>query len=191
MFRPLHGNTPRMETVRHQSDRRLCFRSRRLCFSITKSISGHRVMLKHNLRLPSQVRLSIGVLLMMVLAASWCAAQYPPDNGNGYGNYPMPPAAPGNVYQPSVGGPPMQPPVTSRSSVWPGAAPPTGPGQPTAGNLPPANQLTPCEGTRILAHVGSGSDLGGGRVGARQRFPRSQQGSHSARPDRSDAGRPH
>ena len=138
-----------METVRHQSDRRLCF-------SITESVTNRRVMLKHNLPLRCQhSSLVLGVFLVTFFAASWCAAQYPPDNGNGYGNYPMPATTPGTPYQPSVGGPPMQPPVTPRASAWPGAAPPTGPGQPTAGNLPPADQLTPCRGTRILVHVGS------------------------------------
>jgi parvulin-like peptidyl-prolyl isomerase len=102
-----------------------------------------------------QVWLSIGVFLIAVLAAAWCAAQYPADNGGGFGNTAMPPAAPSGMnYRPSVGGPPMQSRVTSRSSVWPGAAPQSGPGLPTAGNLPPANQLTPCQGTKIIAHVG-------------------------------------
>jgi parvulin-like peptidyl-prolyl isomerase len=98
----------------------------------------------------------IGVFLTTVLAVSWCAAQYPEDyNGGGFGNSPMPPVAPGNMYRPSVGGPPVQSGVTSRSSTWPGAATPTGPSQPTAGNLPRASQLIPCEGARIIAHVGS------------------------------------
>jgi len=102
-------------------------------------------MLKHNLRLLA------GFLLITAIAASWCAAQYPADNG--LGNSPMPPASPGNLYRPSVGGPPLQPPAGSRPSAWPGGVPMTP--QSPAGNLPPANQLTPCEGTRILAHVGS------------------------------------
>jgi parvulin-like peptidyl-prolyl isomerase len=144
MSRPQHGNTPRMETVRHV----------------------HR-----------HVWLSVGVYFVMVFAASWCAAQYPAgsenvpresyppdhpwggfpvDGGNGSGNYPMPPAtSSGNLYRPSVGGPPMQPSGAVRGSAWPGALPPTGPGQPTAGNLPAAGQLNACQGTRILAHVGS------------------------------------
>jgi parvulin-like peptidyl-prolyl isomerase len=114
-------------------------------------------MLKHNLQMRRHRHFSplIGVFLVAFFAVSWCAAQYPPDNGNGAGNYPMPPATPGNMYQPPSIGTPMQPPVTPRASAWPGAAPPTGPGQPVAGNLPPANQLTPCEGTRIIAHVAS------------------------------------
>lgn len=97
----------------------------------------------------------IGVFLATLFAVSWCAAQYPADNGNGFGNYPMPPAAPGNIYQPSVGGPPLQPAASPRPATWPGAAPPTAPSQPLGGNLPPASQLNTCEGTRILAHVGS------------------------------------
>ncbi len=80
------------------------------------------------------VWLSIAVPLIALLAASWCAAQYPPYNGDGLGNGPLPPAAPGNLYRPSVAGPPMQPPITSRPSAWPGAAPPAGPSQPTAGD---------------------------------------------------------
>jgi parvulin-like peptidyl-prolyl isomerase len=122
----------------------------RLCFSITKSLADYRVMLKHNLRL--RLPLSIGVLLLTALVAPWCAAQYPADNG--FGNSPMPPASPSNLYRPSVGGPPTQLPTTSRPSAWPGAAPAALP-QTAPVNLPPANQLTLCEGTRILAHVGS------------------------------------
>ena len=63
--------------MRHQSDRRLCFSRRRLCFSITKSIFGHCVMLKHNLHVPRHVRLSIGVLLITVLAASLVCGPVP------------------------------------------------------------------------------------------------------------------
>jgi parvulin-like peptidyl-prolyl isomerase len=110
-------------------------------------------MLKHNLRPARHVWHLIGVCFLTLFAVSWSAAQNPVENGGGFGNHPMPQVAPsGDNYHPSVGGPPMQPPVVSRSSVWPGAA---GPSPPTAGNLPPANQMTPCAGTRILAHVGS------------------------------------
>jgi parvulin-like peptidyl-prolyl isomerase len=96
----------------------------------------------------------IGVFSITVLAAAWCAAQYPADNG--FGGSPMPPASSqGSQYRPSVGGAPMQPSAAPRSSLWPGAATPAAPPQTPAANLPPANQLTLCEGTRELAHVGS------------------------------------
>jgi len=101
---------------------------------------------------PNYIWLLIGAFLAMALAAPWCAAQYPPDN-NGLGSNPMPPATPGNNYQPVVPGPPSQPPVASRPSAWPGGASVAPQGPP--GVLPPAEELTLCEGARILAHVGS------------------------------------
>ena len=101
---------------------------------------------------PNYIRLLIGAFLAMALTAPWCAAQYPPDNG--MGNNPMPPATPGNYYQPTVPGPPSQPPVASRPSAWPGSGAQAALQVPP-GVLPPAEQLTLCEGTRILAHVGS------------------------------------
>jgi len=102
---------------------------------------------------PSRIWLLIGVFLITALAASGCVAQYPTDNG--LGNSPMPPASPGNLYRPSVAGPPTQPPAGSRPSAWPDGGMPMAPSQTPAANVPPANQLNPCEGTRILAHVGS------------------------------------
>ena len=101
---------------------------------------------------PSHIRLLIGVFLTVALAAPWCAAQYPADNG--LGNSPLPPASSGNFYRPSVGSPPTQPPAGSRPASWPGAAP-AAPSQTAPVNLPSVNQLNLCEGTRILAHVGS------------------------------------
>jgi parvulin-like peptidyl-prolyl isomerase len=99
------------------------------------------------------LRLLIGVFVLAALAASWCAAQYPTDNG--FGNSPMPPASPDTPYHPSISSPPTQQPVGSRPSAWPGAAAPAAPPQTPPGNLPPADQLNPCEGARIIAHVGS------------------------------------
>jgi parvulin-like peptidyl-prolyl isomerase len=108
---------------------------------------------------PCYGRLLMGVLLA-TLAAVPCAAQYPPENypnnNLAVGNAPMGPAAPGGgLYQPAVPGPPPQPTVASRPSSWPGGGSTVAPQRVPASVLPPANELTPCEGTRILAHVGS------------------------------------
>jgi parvulin-like peptidyl-prolyl isomerase len=100
-------------------------------------------------------RLLIGVLLATLLTAP-CAAQesYPPDD-RGFGNAPMAPATPGSYYQPTVPGPPSAPQATTRPQSWPGSPSPVAASQATPTVLPPARELTLCEGSRILAHVGS------------------------------------
>ena len=95
---------------------------------------------------------SIGIFLAMTLAASWCAAQYAPNNG--IGNTPMEPASPSSFYRQPVPTPPTQPPAEIRPSPWPRDASPAPP-QSLQGEMPPANQLNVCEGSTILAHVGS------------------------------------
>jgi parvulin-like peptidyl-prolyl isomerase len=102
---------------------------------------------------PCYGRLLIGVLLATWLAMP-CAAQYPAES-NGIGNGPMAPATPGAYYQPTVPTPRPKPPVVSRPNSWPGDGWPAAPPQSSPTTLPPTNELTPCEGTRILAHVGS------------------------------------
>jgi parvulin-like peptidyl-prolyl isomerase len=101
---------------------------------------------------PCSGRLLIGVLLATWLAVP-CAAQYPSDY-NGIGNGPMPPATPGTYYQPTVPTPRQTPPAASRPNSWPSDGWPATPQQSSAAAQPPTNELTPCEGTRILAHVG-------------------------------------
>jgi parvulin-like peptidyl-prolyl isomerase len=107
----------------------------------------------------------IGVLLAMFLAAP-CAAQNPyPADDRGFGNAPMAPASPGSYYQPTVPGPPPSPQATSRPQSWPGGQPSVVPSEAASVVLPPASEIKLCEGSRILAHVGSEvileSDLAG------------------------------
>jgi parvulin-like peptidyl-prolyl isomerase len=97
------------------------------------------------------IRLLFGAFLVVAWLAPWCAAQYAP--GTGFGNNPMPPATPGNYYQPTVPGPPPQPSNATRPSSWPSGSPAMSQSPPVV--LPPTDQLTLCEGSRILAHVGS------------------------------------
>jgi parvulin-like peptidyl-prolyl isomerase len=104
-------------------------------------------LVRHELPL---IRLLNGAFLATILAALPCVAQYSSDN-NGLGNGPMAPVTPGSTYQPTVPGSPSQQPVTSRPSTWPGE-PGARPG--SQGVLPPTQDLTPCEGANILAHVG-------------------------------------
>lgn len=101
-----------------------------------------------------KIRLSVFAFLAASLATSWCAAQY--QDGNGLGNSPMGPASPGSYSQPAVPGPPPQPSAPSRPTSWPGQEAPAETQQSPTGDLPPPTPgLTLCEGTRILARVGS------------------------------------
>ena len=99
--------------------------------------------------------LLIGIFVAAALVASWSAAQY---GSGGYGNVPQGPGAPGgpgSINQPIVRLPPTQPPATSRPSSWPGGPTGEAPSQaPPAGGLPPG-ELTACNGSRIVAYVGS------------------------------------
>ena len=95
----------------------------------------------------------------MALLGQWCAAQ---DMTNGgLGNYPVPPPtlmSPTGREQPATPAMPMQPMATSRPNCWPGgAASPWGPpGQRfSPADMVPRGDLKPCDGTRIVARIGS------------------------------------
>ena len=68
------------------------------------------------------------------------------------------PIAPDGRLQPVMPGPPMQPGTTSRPASWPGgeASPWVPPDQrATPADMVPRSEVKPCDGTRILARVGS------------------------------------
>jgi hypothetical protein len=102
--------------------------------------------------------LPVGALLAIALCGPWCSAQ---DLSNsGLGNYPLPPptATASGREQPAVPGTPMQPGATSRPNSWPGG--PATPWAPPSQRFSPADmvprgEITPCDGTQILARVGS------------------------------------
>jgi hypothetical protein len=101
----------------------------------------------------------LGIGFLTVFIAAWnaapCAGQYDtPNNQPGF-NPAWQTPVPGHNYQPLVKQP-TAPSNGSTPSAWPSGAPAGGPGQPTAlGQLPPTASLTPCDGARILAHVGT------------------------------------
>ena len=93
--------------------------------------------------------LCLGVGVLVALAVP-CSAQYgPSDPGYQSPTTPITPSNPSGI-QPQVPSAPNAPPVTTRPSTWPGS----GETPPAAGSLPPG-ELKPCDGTRIVARVGS------------------------------------
>jgi parvulin-like peptidyl-prolyl isomerase len=102
--------------------------------------------------------LPVGVLLAIALGGPWCSAQ---DMSNsGLGNYPMPPptVVPNGREQPAAPAMPMQPGTTTRPNSWPGgpASPWAPPSQRfSAADMVPQGNVTLCDGTEILARVGS------------------------------------
>lgn len=81
-------------------------------------------------------------------------------SNNGLDNYPMPPpmTSPTGRELPVAPSMPMQPTASSRPAMWPGgqASPWAPPGQRfSPADMVPRDEMKPCEGTRILARVGS------------------------------------
>ena len=98
---------------------------------------------------------------------------------------PVSPAAPAMHNRSTVPGPPVQPAPTSRlrpgpaarrRRCRPGRRRISRPADPL-----PAGEMKPCDGTRIIARVGSEAILESEVAGAVNEIHRSQQGSHSAR----------
>jgi parvulin-like peptidyl-prolyl isomerase len=103
--------------------------------------------------------LPVGVLLAIAMLGEWCSAQQDTSN-SGLGNYPTPPpmTSPTGREQPAAPSMPMQPTTTSRPNGWPGgeASPWVPAGQRfSPADMVPRGDVKPCDGTRILARVGS------------------------------------
>jgi hypothetical protein len=99
-------------------------------------------------------------LTLAVFARSGLAQDWPGTGASVAPVAPMGIVPPENLNRSVVPGPPMQPPVASRPSAWPGGAPVaspwTAPGQsaPTAEAIA-SGQVQTCRGTSIVARVGS------------------------------------
>jgi parvulin-like peptidyl-prolyl isomerase len=107
----------------------------------------------------NDIRVLIAVVLLTLAVASPCAAQDWSATGQGYA--PMAPAAPAtnNFNRPVVPGPPIQASTASRPTSWPGqavdASPWVPPDQRSIQPQQNAAEIKPCDGTRIIARVGS------------------------------------
>ncbi len=114
-------------------------------FSLTRKLGQSRCLLQ-------------SAAFVLVAAIATCAPGQE-WSGNGQGYTPMAPATgassdPGS--RSAVPQPPVQPPVSSRPAAWPGGpAPAPSTATPQAGALAPLGKITPCDGTRIIARVGS------------------------------------
>ena len=131
---------------------------------------------------PFYRRLLIGTLVATIVVVRLCGAQDWP--GNGLGNSPIPPAAPaspGPWERPVIPGPPIQPAPASRPVAWPGSAPPemspwvppdqrSLPSQAPPADGFPAGEVKPCDGSRIIARVGSDAILESEVAGAVNEF---------------------
>jgi parvulin-like peptidyl-prolyl isomerase len=121
---------------------------------------------------PLDGRLWICILVAALAAVPWCGAQ--DWQGKGLGNSPMPPASPGMRERPTIPGPPVRPTLSSRPSAWPGAAQPEAspwaPPDQRSADAPPAGEVKPCDGSRIIARVGSDAILESEVAGAVNEF---------------------
>lgn len=110
----------------------------------------------------SRLLLPSGVLLLLGLSWDRCAAQQYPDSG--VGPRIASEATVNTLNRSVVPGPPRQPAAASRPAAWPSGVtndsspwtPPEQRLQASEGNgLPPQDHLQPCEGSRIIARVGT------------------------------------
>lgn len=123
-------------------------------------------------------QIPIATVLVILMIARSSSAQDAPGNGQGYMPMsPAGPAAPANFNRSSIPSPPMQPATASRPATWPGQAepeaspwvPPDQRSGPPAGAVPAA-EMKPCDGTRIIARVGSEAILESEVLGTVNKF---------------------
>ena len=113
-------------------------------------------------------RLLIGALAATVAVVPLCWAQ--DWSGSGLGNPAMPPASATPWQRPVTPGPPIQPTLASRPSAWPAGGEPemsrwvppdqrSAPSPAPPAEVPGGGEVRPCDGSRIIARVGSDAIL--------------------------------
>jgi parvulin-like peptidyl-prolyl isomerase len=122
------------------------------------------------------IRVLVAIVLLALAIAQPCAAQEWAPAGQGYAPMASPAPMSNEFTRTVVPGPPKQPSNASRPASWPGQAPaeatPWVPpaqrnaGVPLAQPVPAAGEIKPCDGTRIIARVGSEAIFESDAIGA-------------------------